>query len=379
MSLPLRPSTHTRNNTDTSTIATPPRTRSPLTAHPIINNFDTRAAATPSPNFSRPSPPVFRPSTPANRTTTSGTIRSPRFPFSPNPINASPRRGVPDPIDTAAANAAIYASWPPPSTASPTSPVSRRVHDSYHAEDYATLSRFSTATEDQEDESYGHAQGAPVHPSAPPELLARDLSGEALTWAALLAWALRLVVLVSSIGVAVTAGSSLSSYGRSGAASIQFTSSSPLPSWPDLNLAPTYLFMATGFVGCCCTAVVAGLAARRRFGQEVRWLDGFRIAAGVFMVVVWAGAVAVERVFGAEKGGLQSLGGWACQNEDTGVEGAGFYSHVCEEQTAAFALANVSLGVEFLLLMCLAVDLVLLGQRRKDRHVNEKRAGKSRA
>ncbi|KAK8161094.1 hypothetical protein BKA80DRAFT_112098 [Phyllosticta citrichinensis] len=196
----------------------------------------------------------------------------------------------------------------------------------------ASKSRFSTVTE------VGITEG-PVVPKK-------------RSWVHMAQWTLIPALTVTTAVVAIVIGHSLGLYGGLKLGGTIDTSSDAHPTWPsNLNLIPSWLLLAAGFLSCCTTLVVWGFSLRRRFMKPVGWLEGFRIGAGFFFIAGWAAACAIFKVLEHTSSG-DSLGYWACQNQDVDIVGVHDYWRTCTEQNVGFSLGIVSAVIEILLIIC---------------------------
>ncbi|KAK7609325.1 hypothetical protein JOL62DRAFT_183414 [Phyllosticta paracitricarpa] len=213
----------------------------------------------------------------------------------------------------------------------------------------ASKSRFSTVTE------VGVTEG----PTASPK---RSFVHKAQ-------WTLIPTLTVTTAVVAIVMGHSLGLYGGLKLGGTIDTSSDSHPTWPsNLNLIPSWLLLAAGFLSCCTTLIVWGFSLRRRFMKPVDWLEGFRLGAGFFFIAGWAAACAVFKVLEQSSRG-DSLGHWACQHQDVDIMGVHDYWRTCTEQNVGFALGIVSVVIEILLIICFFV------RRSEKEDVNEKVKG----
>ncbi|KAL8652784.1 MAG: hypothetical protein Q9210_002481 [Variospora velana] len=162
----------------------------------------------------------------------------------------------------------------------------------------------------------------------------RDSAPPFPVWPRLLGAALNIFVLLASITIMSVLAHSLHNY--SGTRDIHFGGTTI--SWPtNLNLHPTYLFLAASATSVAPSILAAFLNVRRRKIQSCSTMEkALALVSGV-LVLIWIAADLTQGV--SERTPKADILSWACRRRDSPTNVLVSYASVCDEQQAVKFLA----------------------------------------
>ncbi|KAL8973973.1 MAG: hypothetical protein Q9197_001786 [Variospora fuerteventurae] len=155
-------------------------------------------------------------------------------------------------------------------------------------------------------------------------------------WPRLLVAALNIFVLLACITIMAILAHSLHNY--SGTKDIRFGGTTI--SWPtNLNLYPTYLFLATSATSVAPSLLAAFLNVRRRKFHSCSTMEKALAFVSGVLVLIWIAADVTQGV--SERSPKADILSWACRRRDSPTNVLVSYASVCDEQQAVKYLAVV--------------------------------------